>query len=99
MGKMPWTRDSRRGSVTRTIPEGRLKADQLRIRKGVQKGLEQDCRFTEAGVEVVVDGVEQFPIDIRLEGISTGEILGRGFKAGIQLVHQICQRGDLVGEL
>src|SRR5271169_415879 len=99
MGKMAGAtgRGAARGG--RLILKGRLKAGQLRFREGMKKGLKEDDRLAQAGIQVVMDRVEHFPIAIRMKGIPGGQLFRGGLKAGIKFIDQIGEGGNLVNEL
>jgi len=99
MGKMPGTSGDRCGGGSGLRFESGLEAAQLRLRKSMKKGLKEDDRLAQAGIEIVVDGVQKLPIAIRLKGLTGGELFHRGLEAVIQLLDKIGEGRDLVKEL
>jgi hypothetical protein len=95
MGKMTGASGEGRRSG-RTVLKSGLKTGELLLGKGVKKGLEKHDGFTQAGVQVVMNGVEQFPLAIVWEGVADGKFFSRGNEAGVELVDEIRENGDLV---
>lgn len=50
--------------------QGGLESGQLDFRESVKKRLKEDDRFAEAGIQIVVDGVQRLPIPIRERGVA-----------------------------
>jgi hypothetical protein len=67
MGKMSGARNQAGGRSVRFV-DGRLEIWELRVRERMEKRLEKDDRLTKAGIQVVMDGVQQFPIAIWTNG-------------------------------
>ena len=100
MGKMPcpsWQAPRLPGRGL--CPPGRLERRQLPIRDSMKEGFEQHCRFTQAGVEVVVHRVQRLPIAFRPDGLVFTQSVGSGLEAEAQLFHQIRHRADFVNKL
>lgn len=99
MGKMPGTVEERNGRRVWGGVEHILKAMELLVGQSVEKGLEEHHGFAEAGVQVVVDGVEQIPVLIRTEGSVGCQFFRGGCEAGVQFFDEIGESGNLVREL
>jgi hypothetical protein len=99
MGKMPGTVEERNGRRVWGGVQHILKAMDLLVGQSVEKGLEKHHGFTEAGVQVVVDGVEQIPVLIRTGGSVGCQFLRGGCEAGVQFFDEIGESGHLVREL
>jgi hypothetical protein len=99
MGKMPlrgqhWGR-GRQGNTLK----GGAELQQLLIRERQQKALEKDDGFAEAGVEVVVRGIEQIPFPLGLHG---GGVVqrSRGITEGfVEILDEFQKGGDFVMKL
>jgi len=76
-----------------------LKTLQLSFGKGVEKGLEQHHGLTQAGIQVVVDRIQQFPITVRMQGIPASQILRRRSEVRLKVFHEIGEGGDFIREL
>ena len=99
MGKMAGTVDERNGRRIWGGVEHILKAMKLLVGQRVEKGLKQHHGFTEAGVQVVVDGVQQIPILIRTQGFAGCQFFRGRCEAGVQFFDEIGESGNLVCEL
>lgn len=77
MGKMPGTDEGEGRRVWRSV-EHTLKTMELLVRQDVKKGLEKHYSFTEAGVQVVVDGVQKIPVLIRMERVARCQFFRSG---------------------
>jgi hypothetical protein len=99
MGKMPGTVDERNRRRVWGGAEHILKALELLVGQSVKKRLEEHHGFTEAGVQVVVDGVEQVPALIRAEGFVGCQFVRGRCETGIQFFDEIGESGNLVSEL
>jgi hypothetical protein len=97
MGKMASA--SAEGCGTGGVVQSELKSGQLSLGKRMKKGLEDNHSFTKAGIQIVMDGIEQFPVAVGTEGITTGQVFSGGLEGGIKLLHKIRQRGELMREL
>ena len=69
------------------------------VRKGVQERFKEDDGLAKAGIEIIVDGVEEFPIAWRVKRVPAGESLYGGGKGGIQFLDQIGEDRVFVKEL
>jgi hypothetical protein len=98
MGKMTVGGKTEASSVTGLADRG-LEIGQLPGGKGVKKGLEQDHGFAQAGIQVVVHGIQHIPLAIRVRGIAASEFRNGGLEAGMEIFDEIRERGDLIGEL
>ena len=65
----------------------------------MQEGLEEHHGLPQAGVEIVMDGIEGFPIAFRVRRLAVGESLHRGVETAIQFIDKIGEGGNLVKEL
>jgi len=76
-----------------------VEVHQLPFRERQEEALEKDDGFTEAGVEVVMGGIEQVPFAFRLNG---GRIvqLFRGFGKGfVEVLNELEEGRDFMKEL
>jgi hypothetical protein len=99
MGKMTVVGGDTSGGSSRQGLKSGLEAGQLRFWKSMEKGLEEDDSLAQAGVEIVVYSVEQFPIAFRLKGLADGEFFHGGLEAGIKFLDKIGESRDFVKEL
>ncbi len=79
--------------------EKRLETDELGIWEGVEKGLEDNDGFAEAGIQVVMNGIEKFPLKVGADGIAGSQFIGGRLKTGVEFVDEIGERGDFVIKL
>jgi hypothetical protein len=99
MGKMPlggqqWGR-GREGSTQ----ESGVELQQLLIREGQQKALEKDDGFAEAGVEVVMRGIEQIPFALGLHGGGVVQLLHGITEGFVEILDEFQKGGDFVMKL
>ena len=99
MGKMAFGEkgDGRGGKGI--LLKGGGEFDDLLARKSLEKTLEEDDAFAEAGIEVVMGAIEDAPFELRLQG---GGILE--FRSGIgeglfEVLDEVNEGGDFVKEL
>ena len=98
MGKISGSSGNRGGENQRFIEKG-LETDELGIWQGVEKRLEDDDGLAEAGIQVVMNGIEKFPRKVGAEGIAGSQFIGGRLKAGNEFVDEIGERGDFVIKL
>ena len=99
MGKMAGANRNCRGRRDRLGFQSAPEAGELCVGQSMEKRLEKHYGLAEAGVEVIVDGVEQFPFAFRVKGFATCEFFGGGRKTGIEFIDQIGERGNFVQKL
>ena len=65
----------------------------------MEKGLKEDYGFPEASIQVIVHGVQQFPITLRLKGLAVGELLDSGLKTVVEFLDEFREGVDFAQEL
>ena len=99
MGKMTGADGDRCGGDSRLNLQRGLEAGELRLGKSMEKRLEEDDGLAQAGIEIVVDRVKQFPIVLRLNGLAAGKFFHGGLEGGMELIDKIGEGRDFVKEL
>lgn len=89
----------KRGGKNQRFIEKRLETDELGIWEGVEKRLEDNDGLAEAGVQVVMNGIEKFPLKVGADGIAGSQFIGGRLEAGVEFVDEIGERGDFVIKL
>ena len=99
MGKMP-LRDKERGRRRERSPaQPGVKLQQLFIREGQEKALEKHYGFAKAGVDVVVRGVQQVPLELGLHGGRVVQLFRGATKGLVETFDQLHQGGNFVKKL
>jgi len=99
MGKMPLGGEQRRRRTHGSAPEGGVEVQQLLLREGQEEALEKDNGFAEAGIEVVVGGIEQVPFAFRLQGGGVVQLF-RGVREGfVEILDQFQEGRDFMKKL
>jgi|SRR6516162_4038646 len=96
MGKM--TDAGGRGSGKGAVQAG-LEIRKLGFRKGMEEALKEDLGFAEAGVEVVVNRIEQIPVAIKMKGRLVLKLIDGISEAGIKVANQVGKRRNFVQKL
>jgi hypothetical protein len=81
------------------VVHGLLKITQLPGRKDHEKGLEQDDGFPEAGIEVVVAGVDFMPPAFGVGIKAFGEVIGHAAEVLVEILNHFFKRADFMQEL
>ena len=99
MGKMPLGGQQRgRGRDGRAL-EGGIELQQLLIREGQEEALEKDDGFAEAGIEVVMGGVEQVPFAFGLQGGTVVQLFPGFAKGFAEILDEFQQGRDFMKKL
>ena len=99
MGKMPLGGEQRRRRTHGSAVQCGVEVQQLLLWKGQEEALEKDNGFPEAGVEVVVGGVEQVPLAFRLHGGRVVQLF-RGIAEGfVEILDEFQEGGNFMKEL
>lgn len=77
----------------------RLERFQLVIGKSHEKGFQQDNRFPETGIQVVVSGVHRLPFQIEIHRGALGNVGGGSTKIVIEIIHHLAEGADLIKKL
>ncbi len=64
-----------------------LKTAKLRVRKGMEEGLQEHDRFAKAAIEIVMDGIEQFPITTGFCGVAADQVHNDGMETRMELLY------------
>jgi len=99
MGKMTLWGKQRGGRREERAVECRIELQQLRVRQSQQEAFEKDYGFAEAGIQVIVGGVQLVPFEFWLDG---GGVV-QGFRSAeeglVQIFNQLQKSGDFMKEL
>jgi hypothetical protein len=69
--------------------ESGLETGQLRVWEGVKKGLKENDGLAKASIQVVMNGVKELPMAVRMAGIARSHFFHSRRKARIKLIDQI----------
>jgi len=72
---------------------------ELAIRQGVKEGLEENDSLPQTSIQIIMRGIEDIPIAIRVPGVAREDLLPRGQKVGGKLFDEFGERGDFMDEL
>jgi hypothetical protein len=99
MGKMPLGGEQRGRRTHGSALECGVEVQQLLLREGQEEAFEKDNRFAEAGIQVVVGGIEQVPFAFRLQGGRVVQLF-RGFAEGfVEILDEFQEGRDFMKKL
>ena len=99
MGKVAEAGDSPKRGGGELAKERVLELGQLVLWQGVQEALKDDHGFAQGGIEVIVGGVEGFPILVGVGGSAFGQILDGGAKVRAEVFDELDEATEFVEEL
>src|ERR1700730_1125506 len=99
MGKMTLGGQQRGGGRDGSPVERGVELQQLFIRQGQQETLEKHDGLAEAGIQVVVGGVEQFPFEFGLHGGRVAQLFRGAGEGFVQVLDELQKGRNLVKEL
>jgi hypothetical protein len=99
MAKMAGARGGEGGRGSGLCVQSGLEAGQLGLWKSMEKGLKEDNRLAQAGVQIIMDSVEGLPLALWVQGLAVGESCHGGVETAIQFIDEIGEGRDLVKEL
>ena len=99
MGKMPLGGEQRRRRGHGSAVECGVELRQLAFGEGQEKAFEKDDRFAEAGIQVVMGGVEEVPFAFGLNGGRVVQFFRSVGEGLVEVINKVEQRRDFMKKL